>query len=54
MKKHLHQHPLISTKEGQFMSSTLIWTIAVHEIYNFYQQNSLWVYLWNEWYSPER
>jgi len=23
------------------MSLTLIWTMAVHEIYNFYQQNSL-------------
>ncbi len=57
MKKHLHQHPLIPTKEGQFISSTLIWTMAVYEIYNFCQQNSLpflWVYLWNEWYSSER
>ena len=57
MKKHLHQHSLIPTTEGQFLSSTLIWTIAVQEIYNFCQQHSLsllWVYLWNEWYSPER
>ena len=30
--------------------------MAVYEIYNFCQQNSLsflWIYLWNEWYSSE-
>src|SRR5205809_74974 len=34
MSKHLHQHPLIPTVEGQYFSSTLIWTRAVNEIYN--------------------
>ncbi|RHZ59378.1 hypothetical protein Glove_364g89 [Diversispora epigaea] len=57
MNKHLHQHPLIPTNDGQFLSSSFIWTNAVQEIYNFCQQHSLlwlWVYLWNEWYSQER
>ncbi|RHZ46202.1 hypothetical protein Glove_629g16 [Diversispora epigaea] len=50
MNKHLHQHPLIPTIEGQFLSSNLIWTTAVQEIYNFCRQNSLpWL-----WYSSER
>ena len=56
MSKHLHQHPLIPTVEGQYFSSTLIWTRAVNEIYNFCVQHSLpwlWIYLWNEWYSQE-
>ncbi|RHZ75509.1 hypothetical protein Glove_213g137 [Diversispora epigaea] len=54
MNKHLHQHPLIPTNDGQFLSSSFIWTNAVQEIYNFCQQYSLlwlWVYLWNEWYK---
>ena len=54
---HLHQHTLIPTINGQFLSSTQIWTAAVQEIYNFCQQNSLpwlWIYLWNEWYNAER
>ena len=53
---HLHQHTLIPTINGQFLSSTQIWTAAVQEIYNFCQQNSLpwlWIYLWNEWYNAE-
>ncbi|CAB4383214.1 unnamed protein product [Rhizophagus irregularis] len=57
MNNHLHQHPLIPTINGKFLSSTQIWTEAVQEIYNFCQQNSLprlWVYLWNEWYGAER
>ncbi|RHZ84589.1 hypothetical protein Glove_79g125 [Diversispora epigaea] len=50
MNKHLRQHPLIPTIEGQFLSSNLIWTTAVQEIYNFCRQNSLpWL-----WYSSER
>ncbi|PKY39601.1 hypothetical protein RhiirA4_526491, partial [Rhizophagus irregularis] len=57
MNNYLHQHPLIPTIDGKFLSSTQIWTEAVQEIYNFCQQNSLprlWVYLWNEWYGAER
>ncbi|CAB4424116.1 unnamed protein product [Rhizophagus irregularis] len=41
MNNHLHQHPLIPTIDGKFLSSTQIWTEAVQEIYNFCQQNSL-------------
>ncbi|WP_205687930.1 hypothetical protein, partial [Ciceribacter ferrooxidans] len=50
MNKHLHQHPLIPTTDGKFLSSTSIWKLAVKEIYNFCKQHSLswlWVYLWN-------
>ena len=57
MNKHLHQHPIIPTIDGQFLSSDVIWTMAVEEAYNFCVQHSLphvWAYLWNEWYSPER
>jgi hypothetical protein len=56
MNNHLHQHQLIPTINGQYLSSNEIWTTAVKEIYNFCQQNSLpwlWVYLWNEWYNAD-
>jgi hypothetical protein len=57
MNRHLHQHPLIPTSDGQFISSNSIWAKAVEEIYTFCKQNSLswlWVYLWNEWYNSDR
>ncbi len=57
MNKHLHQHPLIPTIDGQFLSSNSIWSMAVEEAYNFCKQHFLpwlWVYLWNEWYSSDR
>ena len=57
MNNHFHRHPLIPTINGEFHSSTQIWTESVQEIYNFCQQNSLswlWSYLWNEWYSADR
>jgi len=57
MNKHLHQHPLIPTVNGEFFSSTQIWITAVQEMYDFCYQNFLpwlWVYLWNEWYSQKR
>jgi hypothetical protein len=56
-KEHLHKHPLIPTIDGQFLSSTNIWKMAVEEIYNFCKKNSLpwlWAYLWNEWYNADR
>ena len=55
MNNHLHQHPLIPTADGQFLSSNSIWTMAVEEAYNFCKKHSLpwlWSYLWNEWYGP--
>ena len=54
INNYLHQHQLIPTINGQYLSSTKIWITAVQEIYNFCQQNSLpwlWIYLWNEWWS---
>ncbi|RHZ60877.1 hypothetical protein Glove_350g82 [Diversispora epigaea] len=35
MNKHLHRHSLIPTVEGQYLSSTLIWTNAKHWIVLF-------------------
>jgi len=57
MNQHLHQHPLIPTINGQFLSSNSIWTMVVKEMYNFCKQHSLqwlWAYLWNEWYNADR
>jgi hypothetical protein len=57
MDKHLHQHPLIPTIDGQFLSSKIIREKAVFEVYQFCENNSLvwlWSYLWREWYCPER
>jgi len=48
MNKHLHQHPLIPTIDGYFLSLKSIWTIAVEEVYNFCKQHFLlwlWIYL---------
>src|SRR3954453_4105531 len=57
MEKHLHQHPLIPTSDGQFLSSTIIQKTAIQEMYEFCKENSLislWSYLWGEWYNDKR
>ncbi|CAG8835667.1 31117_t:CDS:2, partial [Gigaspora margarita] len=41
MNRHLHQHPLIPTNTGQYLTSQQIWTIVVQEVYNFCQQHLL-------------
>ena len=54
MNKHLHQHPLIPTSKGQFLTKDTIYEASVHEMYTFCKNNcliSLWSYLWTEWYS---
>ena len=57
MDKHLHQHPLIPTSEGNFLSKEVIYEESVQEMYRFCKDNSLislWQYLWTEWYSESR
>jgi hypothetical protein len=57
MGKHLHQHPLIPTSDGQFLTKTTIQETAIQEMYSFCKQNSLislWCYLWGEWYTDQR
>lgn len=57
MEKHLHQHPLIPSCDGQFLAGAAIYEAAVQEIYTFCKNNSLislWCYLWSEWYSDQR
>jgi hypothetical protein len=41
INKHLYQHPIIPTIDGQFLSSDVIWTMAVEEVCNFCVQHSL-------------
>jgi hypothetical protein len=57
MEQHLHQHPLIPTSDGQFLTKTTIREVAIQEMYTFCKENSLislWCYLWGEWYSDQR
>ena len=57
MEKHLHQHPLIPTSNGQFLTSMAIQETAIKEMYEFCKENSLislWYYLWSEWYNDKR
>ncbi|CAG8686409.1 10980_t:CDS:2, partial [Scutellospora calospora] len=35
IEKHLHQHPLIPTYDGQFITGELIWKTAIQEAYSF-------------------
>ena len=55
--QHLHQHPLVPNKTGEYLTSVQIREQAVKEIYDFCKQYSLirlWVYLWKEWYNDGR
>jgi len=48
MEKHLHQHPLIPTNEGDFLSKSNIYEASVQKMYTFCYANSLislWQYL---------
>ncbi|CAB4423647.1 unnamed protein product [Rhizophagus irregularis] len=57
MDKHLHQHPLIPTSEGNFLSKDDIYEASVQEMYRFCKDNSLislWQYLWTEWYCESK
>ena len=57
MEKHLHQHTLIPTPDGLYLTSTEIREAAIQEMYEFCKKNSLvslWSYLWTEWYSDKR
>ncbi|CAG8489830.1 1527_t:CDS:2, partial [Scutellospora calospora] len=56
MEKYLHQHLLIPSCDGQFMTGTLIRDIAIQETYHFCKERgliSLWRYLWCEWYGDQ-
>lgn len=51
MEKHLHQHPLIPTNSGQFLTSATIREEAIKDMYEFCKKHSLislWQYLWCE------
>jgi hypothetical protein len=39
--KHLHQHPLIPTSEGEFLTKDNIYEAAIQEMYTFCKDNSL-------------
>ncbi|GET53621.1 protein rad9 [Rhizophagus irregularis DAOM 181602=DAOM 197198] len=55
--RHLHQHSLILTCEGEFLMKDNIYEAAIQETYNFCKDNSLiliWQYLWMEWYSESK
>jgi hypothetical protein len=57
MEKHLHQHTLIPTSDGLYLTSIEIQEGAIKEMYEFCKKNSLvalWSYLWSEWYSEKR
>jgi hypothetical protein len=57
MEKHFHQHSLIPTSSGQFLTKSAIQETAIQEMYNFCKKNSLislWCYLWSEWYNDKR
>ena len=57
MEKHFHQHSLIPTSNGQYLTKLAIRENAIQEMYNFCKENSLislWCYLWSEWYNDKR
>jgi hypothetical protein len=54
MEKHMHQHPLIPTSDGQFLTIDTIYEASVQEMYLFCKNNSLISYLWTEWYSNQK
>ncbi|CAG8833027.1 20941_t:CDS:2, partial [Gigaspora margarita] len=56
MEKHFHQHLLIPTCDGQFITGRLIQEAAIQEVYSFCKDKSLislWCYLWGEWYNNQ-
>src|SRR5688572_1369337 len=50
IEKHLHQHTLIPTSDGLYLTGREIQNAAIQEMYEFCKKNSLitlWNYLWS-------